>query len=57
MWLFEQHPPQQQSDINHDVMKVLKERAEATLSNLATVSKTHTTTVAEAQNQHIKLPF
>ena len=43
VWLFEQHPQREGSEVDQDVLKALRERAEATLSNLVTASKTHVT--------------
>ena len=41
--LFEQRPPRDRSDIDMDALRALRERAEATLSNLVTATKTHAT--------------
>ena len=41
--LFERRPQRERSDVDQDVLRALRERAEATLqvSNLVTASKTH----------------
>jgi hypothetical protein len=41
--LFEQRPPRDRSDVDIDALRSLYERAEATLSNLVTATKTHAT--------------
>jgi len=41
--LFERRPQQERSDVDQDVLKALRERAESALSNLVTASKTHAT--------------
>ena len=41
--LFERRPQRERSDVDQDVLRALRERAEATLSNLVTASKTHAT--------------
>ena len=40
---FEKRPPRDRSDIDVDVLRSLRERAESTLSNLVAASKTHAT--------------
>jgi protein SPA2 len=43
--LFERRPQRERSDVDQDVLRSLRERAEATLSNLVTASKTHATSL------------
>jgi hypothetical protein len=41
--LFERRPQRERSDVDQDVLSSLRERVEATLSNLVTASRTHAT--------------
>lgn len=41
--MFERRPQRERSDVDLDALRSLRERAEATLSNLVTASKTHAT--------------
>jgi protein SPA2 len=40
--LYERRPQRVRSDVDQDVLRALREQAEATLSNLVTASKTRT---------------